>query len=304
MRAPVPTDPLPTPAFRVPPVLEQRPAFFPWFIGPAIVTAFALVASLAWLFQYSFREHLPGTMEVGGWTLENLQDLGKWLYLRIFLQSLLISAYTALFSLLLGFPLALALVRSRSPWLKATILIITIIPLFTGDIVRTYSWLVVLGRQGFVNGTLTGLGVIDTPLQMLFTQWAVVMALVQYSLPVMVIILSAAVSHVNPDYEKAAASLGAGPIEVLWRVTLPLCMPGILSGTVTIFAWTLSAFATPQLIGGGKVNMVSNMVYHLGFASFNFPFAATLSMVSLLLIMVVLALLGLWLRRLEARGVV
>jgi putative spermidine/putrescine transport system permease protein len=285
-------------------VPAQRPSILVWFVAPALVTAFALLASLAWLFQYSFREHIDGTMEVGGWTLENLRDLGKWLYLRIFVQSLLISAYTALVSLALGFPLALALVRSRSSWVKATILVIIIIPLFTGDIVRTYSWLVMLGRQGFVNGTLGGLGLIEAPLQMLFTQWAVVMALVQYSLPVMVIILAAALSHINPDYEKAAASLGAGPVEVLWRVTLPLSMPGILSGTVTIFAWTMSAFATPQLVGGGNVNMVSNMVYHLGFASFNFPFAATLSMVSLLLILLVLAVLGLWLRRLEARGVV
>jgi putative spermidine/putrescine transport system permease protein len=282
----------------------MRPAFFPWFVAPAALTAAVLVAALATLFQYSFREHQAGTMAVGGFTWANLQDLGKWLYLRVFLDSLAISAVTAIATLVFAYPLALALVRSRSAWLKAAILIVTVMPMFTGDIVRTYSWLVVLGRQGFVNSTLGGLGLIDAPLPLLFTTGAVVVALVQYSLPVMVIILAAAIAHIDTDYERAATSLGAGRWAVFRHVTLPLTLPGILSGTVTIFAWTLSAFATPQLIGGGKVNMVSNMVYHLGFASFNFPFAATLSMVSLVLILAVLAVLGIALRRLEARGVV
>jgi putative spermidine/putrescine transport system permease protein len=281
-----------------------RPAYFPWFIAPAALIAALLVAALAMLFQFSFREHQSGTMEVGGFTWANLQDLGKWLYLRVFLDSLAIAALTAIATLVAAYPIALALVRSRSAWLKATILIIVVMPMFTGDIVRTYSWLMMLGRQGFVNSVLVGVGIVDAPLPLLFTTSAVVVALVQYSLPVMVIILAAAIAHINTDYERAAASLGAGTLRVFWHVTLPLTLPGILSGTVTIFAWTLSAFATPQLIGGGKVNMVSNMVYHLGFASFNFPFAATLSMVSLALILLMLALLSLGLRRLESRGVV
>lgn len=279
-----------------------RPAYFPWFVAPAGVLALVLVAALAGLLQYTFRQHVPGSLQVGGFTLENFGRMSNWVYLRVFIDSLLLSAYTAFFSLVLGYPLALALVRTRSALLKSTIMIATIIPLFTGDIVRTYSWLVMLGKNGFVNGSLKWLGLIDTPFELLYTMLGVTVALVQYSLPVMVIILAAAISHINVDYEKAAASLGAGSIAVLWHVTLPLSMPGILSGTVTIFAWTLSAFATPQLVGGGKVNMVSNMVYQLGFSNFDFPFAATLSLVSLALIFGILGLLGAGMRRLEARG--
>lgn len=279
-----------------------RPAYFPWFVAPAGVLALVLVAALTGLLQYTFRQHVPGSLQVGGLTLENFGRMSNWVYLRVFIDSLLLSAYTAFFSLVLGYPLALALVRTRSTLLKSTIMIATIIPLFTGDIVRTYSWLIMLGKNGFVNGSLKWLGLIDTPFELLYTMLGVTVALVQYSLPVMVIILSAAISHINVDYEKAAASLGAGSLAVLWHVTLPLSMPGILSGTVTIFAWTLSAFATPQLVGGGKVNMVSNMVYQLGFSNFDFPFAATLSLVSLALIFGILGLLGAGMRRLEARG--
>ena len=91
------------------------------------------------------------------------------------------------------------------------------------------------------------------------------------------------IAHIDPDYEKAAESLGAGPVRVFLTVTLPLSVPGIVAGVTTAFAWTFSAFATPQLVGGGKVNMVSNLVYQLGFANFNFPFAASLSVAALAL---------------------
>ena len=257
---------------------------------------------MAALLQYAFRQHIAGSIQVGGFTLENFGRMSSWVYLRVFVDSLLLSAYTAGLSLLLGFPLALALVRTRSAALKSGIMIATIIPLFTGDIVRTYSWLIVLGKHGFINGSLKWMGLIETPFELLYTMLGVTLALVQYALPVMVIILSAAISHINTDYEKAAASLGAGSLAVIWHVTLPLSMPGILSGTVTIFAWTLSAFATPQLVGGGKVNMVSNMVYQLGFSNFDFPFAATLSLVSLALILGILGLLGAAMRRMEHVG--
>jgi putative spermidine/putrescine transport system permease protein len=281
---------------------DRRPAYFSWFVLPSVFLAVALAASLASLFQYSFREYIPGSIQVGGFTLGNFGRMGSWVYLRVFIDSVLLSACTALANLVLGYPLAYALVRSKSSLLKSTILITTIVPMFTGDIVRTYSWLVVLGKNGFINGTLKAAGIIDTPLELLYTPLGVTVALVQYSLPVMVIILAAAISHIDVAYEKAAASLGAGPLRVLWNVTLPLSMPGILSGTVTIFAWTLSAFATPQLVGGGKVNMISNLVYQLGFSNFDFPFAAVLSMAALALIFALLGLMSLGMRRLERVG--
>ena len=280
----------------------RRPAYFAWFVLPSVFLAVALAASLASLFQYSFREYIPGSIQVGGFTLGNFGRMSSWVYLHVFIDSLLLSACTAIANLVLGYPLAYALVRSRSSLLKSTILIITIVPMFTGDIVRTYSWLVVLGKNGFINGTLKAAGLIDTPLDLLYTPLGVTIALVQYSLPVMVIILAAAISHIDVAYEKAGASLGADPLHVLWNVTLPLSMPGILSGTVTIFAWTLSAFATPQLVGGGKVNMISNMVYQVGFSNFDFPFAAVLSLVALGLIFAILWLMGLGMKRLEQVG--
>ena len=118
---------------------------------------------------------------------------------------------------------------------------------------------------------LLKLGLIERPFQIMFTTFAVVTALVHVTLPVMVIMLAGALAHIDPNYEKAAQSLGAGPIRAFLTVTLPLSTPGIIAGVTTAIAWTFSAFATPQLIGGGQVNMISNLVYQLGPASFNSP---------------------------------
>ncbi|RYX87198.1 MAG: ABC transporter permease subunit, partial [Bradyrhizobiaceae bacterium] len=155
----------------------------------------------------------------------------------------------------------------------------------------TYSWMIVLGNNGFLNSLLLKLGLIERPLRMMFTSGGVIAALVHVTMPIMVIMLAAALSHIDRNYEKAAESLGAGPIRIFMTITLPLSMPGIVAGFSTAFAWTFSAFATPQLIGGGRVATVSTLIYQLGFSSFNFPFAASLSIIGLALSLAVIALL-------------
>lgn len=269
------------------------------FVSPAALCAFALTAALAAVMQFSLRAYVPGSLEPGGFTLANFAALLKPLYARVFLDTVWICFVTAFVTLLVGYPLAYALVRVRNAALKAAILVIAVTPLFLGEVVRTYSWIVVLGNNGFINTMLLKAGLIAQPVQLMFTRFGVVTALVHVTLPVMVIMLAAALAHVDRDCERAAASLGAGPIRAFLTVTLPLSMPGVVAGVTTAFAWTFSAFATPQLIGGGRVNMVSNLVYQLGFASFNFPFAASLSVAGLLLTFAVLALLRAAARPLE-----
>jgi putative spermidine/putrescine transport system permease protein len=279
--------------------MQERP-FLRAFVSPAALSAFGLIAALVAVFQFSLRAYIPGSLEPGGLTLDNFTALAKPLYARVFLDTVSISAITAMCTLVLGYPIAYALVRAKNSLLKSAVLIIVVTPLFLGEVVRTYSWIVVLGNNGFVNSVLLKLGLIEHPLQIMFTHFGVITALVHVTLPVMVIMLAAAISHIDPDYERAAESLGAGPIRAFLTITLPLSLPGIIAGMTTAFAWTFSAFATPQLIGGGQVNMVSNLVYQLGFASFNFPFAASLSVTGLALTFAVLALLRVATRPLEA----
>ncbi|TQE99322.1 MAG: ABC transporter permease [Spiribacter salinus] len=261
----------------------NRNPFLLRLLSPGCVIALALAAALVAILQYSFRTYVPGSLEVGGFTLENFARLSNPSYAWVFVDTLWTGVLTAAVTLLLGYPLAYAMVRKGGSTTKAVMLVLAITPLFTGDIVRTYAWLTMLGNSGFVNSMLMGIGLIDQPLQLMYTKFGVLLALVQYSMPIMVIILAAAISHIDRNYEKAATSLGANPLRVFCGVTLPLSMPGIVSGCLTIFAWTLSAFATPQLIGGGNVMMVSNLVYQIGFSAFNFPFAAVLCLAALVL---------------------
>ena len=265
--------------------------FLKVFVAPAGLAALMLIAAIGAVLQYSLRAYVPGSLDPGAFTLDNFALLLKPLYARVFLDTLGICAITAALALFLGYPIAYALVRVRGGLVKAAILVIVVTPLFLGEIVRTYSWIIVLGSNGFLNAILLKLGLIEAPLQLMFTAFGVVTALVHVTLPVMVIILAAALAHIDPTYQRAAESLGAGPIRAFLSVTLPLSTPGIIAGVATAFAWTFSAFATPQLIGGGRVNMAANLVYQLGFASFNIPFAASLSFASLALTLAVLSVL-------------
>jgi putative spermidine/putrescine transport system permease protein len=271
-------------------------------VSPGVLCALAFLAALAAVMQYSVRAYVPGSLDVGGFTLDNFAALMKPLYARVFLDTVWICLLTAFLTLLVGYPLAYALVHARNVALKSAILVIAVTPLFLGEVVRTYSWIVVLGNNGFLNSMMLKAGIIEQPVQFMFTTSGVVIALVHVTLPVMVIMLAAALSHIDRDYERAAASLGADPVRAFLTVTLPLSMPGIIAGVTTAFAWTFSAFATPQLIGGGRVNMVSNLVYQLGFASFNFPFAASLSVAGLALTFAVLGLMRAAMKPLEAIG--
>jgi len=272
------------------------------FVTPGLLCAAGLLAALLAILQYSVRAYVPGSLDPGGLTLENFAALLKPLYARVFLDTVKICLLTAIATLLAGYPVAYALVHARSKPRQALILVVVVTPLFLGEIVRTYAWIMVLGNNGFINSVLLKIGLIDRPIQLMFTTFGVVLALVHVTLPVMVVMLAAALAHIDPTYERAAASLGASPARVFVTVTLPLSVPGIIAGAGTAFAWTFSAFATPQLIGGGRVNMVSNLVYQLGFASFNFPFAASLSVAALAMTFVLLGVIRLSSKCLEATG--
>ncbi|QRG07492.1 ABC transporter permease [Xanthobacter dioxanivorans] len=281
--------------------MNKRP-FLALFVAPATLAALASAAALAAILQYAFRAYVPGSLDPGGFTLANFEALLRPLYAQVFAQTVWICLLTALITLVVAYPLAFALVRTRHAFLKSFLLITAVTPLFLGEVVRTYSWIIVLGNTGFINSILVGLGLVERPVQMMFTTFGVVVALVHVTLPVMVIMLAAALSHIDQDYEKAAISLGAGPVKAFLTVTLPLSLPGVVAGVSTAFAWTFSAFATPQMIGGGRVSMISTLVYQLGFASFNFPFAASLSITGLALTFAVLAMAKQAIRPLEKIG--
>src|SRR5580698_5759174 len=153
------------------------------FTAPAALCGFGFLAAMAAVLQFSLRAYVPGSLEPGGFTLANFADLLKPLYARVFLETVWICFLTALCTLIVGYPLAYALVHARNAVVKSAILVIAITPLFLGEVVRTYSWIVVLGNNGFINSMLLKAGLINEPVQLMFTKIGVVTALVHVTLP-------------------------------------------------------------------------------------------------------------------------
>jgi putative spermidine/putrescine transport system permease protein len=189
-----------------------------------------------------------------------------------------LSALTTALTLLASYPIAYALARARSRRLRSLLLLLTLAPFFTGAIVRTYAWTIILGNA-----------IVHWPVKLLFEPSGVLVGLVHFAMPTMILVLAAALSHVDPAYERAAASLGARPARIFLRVTLPLSMPGIVSGGLIVFAWTFSAFPTPELLGGGRVKMIANVVKDLALDSFNWPGSAAFAAVALVVTLGLLA---------------
>src|SRR6516164_4526722 len=151
----------------------KRP-FFLVFLVPSVLAAAAFAAAIAFVLQYSFRTFVPGSLDVGPFTLDNFARIWRPIYLWVLADTLVISLLTAFFTLVLSYPVAYALVRTKRGALRAVLIVLAITPLFTGEIVRTYAWILVLGSDGFVNSVLKALGLIAAPLAMLYTRFGVI----------------------------------------------------------------------------------------------------------------------------------
>ena len=258
----------------------SRSAALGWaLLAPSLATLAIFAVALGALFQFSVLEFIPGSLRTGGFTDRNFRGVLAPQYLRYIGDTLVLSLLTTVFTLLASYPVAYALARTPSARLRSLLLVLTLAPFFTGAIVRTYAWMLVLGNS-FVRW----------PVKLLFEPEGVLIGLVHFSMPTMILVLAAAISHVDPRYERAAASLGARPAHVFRRVTLPLSMPGVVSGSLVVFAWTLSAFATPELLGGGRVKMIANVVKDLALDAFNWPGSAAFAVVALVITLGLLVL--------------
>lgn len=214
--------------------------------------------------------------------------LGDPFYLAVLWRSLFISAITTIVCLILGFPLAYWLSQLRGlP--RAILYFAVLIPLLTSAVVRTFGWMILLANNGFLNKSLISLGIIDSPLRLMYSQTGIVVALAEVLLPFMVLALDAALLNINQSLYDAARNLGAGPVRIFWQVTLPLSMPGVISGSVLVFTLAISAYVTPALIGGPRVPVMSTAIYQQGIALLNWPFGAAIAFILLFTLVLLLA---------------
>jgi len=194
-------------------------------------------------------------------------------------------------ALLIGYPLATLYIHAPPRW-QGPLMLLIVLPLLTSAVVRTFAWVVILGRQGIVNTALLGLGWVEDPLKLLYTPGAVVVALAQIELPLMVLPLITALMNIDPNLRQASLALGAGRWRTLWQVTLPLAAPGLLAGCLLVFASSVSAFVTQTLVGGGQHIYMPFYMYQQAIQANDYPFAAAVAVVLLVSVAVVVLALN------------
>lgn len=212
------------------------------------------------------------------------------LYLSVLIESLEIAAWVTMISLVLAYPVALWMSRAGRVGL-ALGLFCLMLPFWTSVLVRTYAWMVLLGRNGIVNRTLLEYGIIGGPLPLLHNLTGVLIGMVHVLLPYLVLPIYAALLRIDPSLEQAAEGLGAPRWRAFLRVTLPLSLPGVIAGCALVFTISLGFFITPALLGGGQVIMIANLIEEQVRQFLDWPFAAALSAILLAVTLVAYAAL-------------
>jgi putrescine transport system permease protein len=219
-------------------------------------------------------------------TLDNYRFLFEdRLYVLTYLNSVKLAFVSTLLCLLIGYPMAYAIARAR-PTIRTLLLLLVILPFWISFLLRVYAWVGILSTHGLLNKLLLTMGLIDEPLQIMYTNVAVYIGIVYSYLPFMILPLYANLERMDLDLRAAAADLGARPWQVFLDVTLPLSMPGIIAGSLLVFIPAMGEYVIPALLGGDSTLMIGRVVFDEFFANRDWPVAAAVTVVLLLILVV------------------
>jgi len=277
-------DTLATPAatsLAAAPAIDRRtPRWRAWLLlTPMIVWLVAfVVAPTAILFVYSFCERDELGRVVFSFTLENYQRVSDPIYLRIFLRSIGYAGLTTAICVVVGYPVAYCIGRASEVW-RQRLLLLVMVPFWTSFLIRTYAWITILKQEGLLNGALQAMALVASPLDLLYTPFAVVIGLVYAYLPFMMLPIYGSVEKLDGSLIEAAHDLGAGPLRAFSSVIIPLTMPGIAAGTLLVFVPAIGMFAITDLLGGARVPLIGNVIQNQFMQARDWPFGAALGMV-------------------------
>ena len=262
--------------------MGRRPALL---LTPAFAAITALVViPMAFILVYSFYENIDLAVDRVTFQLGNWQELATDSYYRDAIwKTLKISFTVTVLAAVLGYVPAyfIAMTKFRHKWL---LLLLLILPFWVSFIIRTLSWIHILGNQGAINGLLHWLGFTDEPIQMMFNEFSVMLGLVHVFLPYMILNIYVSLEGIDGNLEPAARTLGATPWQAFREVTLPLSMPGLAAGSLLVFVLTGGSYVTPLILGGPSDFLFGNLIYDAVVTELNWPMGATLSFFLLVLL--------------------
>lgn len=236
-----------------------------------------------------------------GITLEGyLTFLKDRYFLDILFTTLRVSLLTTLICIILGFPAAYYISKLGGR-MKAVLLLLTIFPLLTSSVVRSFSWMIIIGRNGLLNKMLLGMGIIHEPLDILYTPTAIIIGLVHLFLPLIIVSLVGVMENIQHDLLEAAESLGASKAIVFLKVVLPLCVPGLVIGSILVFVGSFTAYTTPALLGG-KQRVISTFLYQNAITLNDWQVASIVATIMIVITFAVIACMNALARKLNPKG--
>jgi len=260
------------------------------------------VAPVGMLVPTSVHPYVPLVGITRGFTARHyLKLLTDLYYLEIIGRTLALGLVVTLATLLIGYPVAFFLARTRSRW-RNWLTILVVFPLLLNLVVRTFGWIALLAQNGLVNQVLLGLGLVSAPVKLIFNFAGLLIGMTHIFLPFMVLILIGAIQNVPPDVEDAARVLGASWGTTFARVTLPMSAPGILSGSILVFVLTISALVTPRLLGGPTYQVMSTLIYDEFLQRLNWPAGSAQALLLTVIVLALVLLSGALARRAGARA--
>jgi putative spermidine/putrescine transport system permease protein len=274
-----------------------------WLLAPALLLLLvAFVVPVAMMVPMSFRPYVPLVGITDGFTVRYYTRLlTDSYYLEIIGRTLALGFTVTLSTLVIGYPVAFFLARTRSRW-RSWLTILVVFPLMLNLVVRTFGWIALLAQNGLVNQALRALGLVDSPVKLLFNFAGLLIAMTHIFLPFMVLVLIGAIQNIPRDVEDAARILGASWGSTFCRVTLPLSAPGILSGSILVFVLTISALVTPRLLGGPTYQVMSTLIYDEFLQRLNWPAGSAQALLLTVMVLALVYLSGRLARRTGARA--
>lgn len=266
------------------PALPLAALFLVAFVLPLLALAAISLASTPQFDAFSFVQYL--------------RFVSDPFSLQVLADTLMLGLEVAVCTLVLAYPLALVYVASGST-VRALLMFLILLPLLTSTVVRTFAWIVILGREGIINSAMLALGVWTNPARLLYSWGGLVLALTQIQLPLMALPVINSLLKLDGNLVKAAEGLGAGRVRTFVTVILPLTLPGAIAGAVLVFAGAATAFITQSLVGGGRIILMPTYVYQQAMAVQDWPFAAALSLIFTLAVIALVAAISLLSRRLS-----
>ncbi|MCY1340038.1 NifC-like ABC-type porter [compost metagenome] len=263
-------------------------------IAPAMMLAAPLaffaaffLAPLAVVLIASFTSGQPPALTLSSY-VRVLADHYHW---EVILVTFRIACLTTLACLLLGYPLAWYLVRvvRWKAWRRVCVILL-VVPMFTSNIVRSFGWMVLLGRNGLVNQALVDSGLADRPVRFLGTETGILIGMVYVLLPFVVLAVGNALARVDPACEQASADLGASPLATFRHITFPLTLPGVVAGGIMVFTLAVSAYVTPALLSGGRISVLSMLIFQQYSTVFDIHYGGALSIVLLVFTLAMVAM--------------